>query len=72
MLIQLDRHDATGLDRARSIVRDLESVVVAYSGGVGSTLLLRLALTMAPLAMSRTNTSSTPFVSPETRFVANE
>jgi uncharacterized protein len=44
MLIQLDRHDATGLDRARSIVRNLESVVVAYSGGVDSTLLLKLAL----------------------------
>jgi uncharacterized protein len=44
MMIQLDRHDATRLDRARDIVRGLESVVVAYSGGVDSTLLLKLAL----------------------------
>jgi uncharacterized protein len=43
-MIQLDRHDATRLDRARGIVRGLGSVLVAYSGGVDSTLLLRLAL----------------------------
>src|SRR5712692_4740852 len=43
-MIQLDRHDATKLERAREIVRDLKSVLVAYSGGVDSTLLLRLAL----------------------------
>jgi uncharacterized protein len=43
-LIQLDRFNATGLDRARAIVRKLESVLVAYSGGVDSTLLLKLAL----------------------------
>src|SRR5229473_3015749 len=43
-MIQLDRHDATRLDRARAIVRDLGSVVIAYSGGVDSTLLLKLAL----------------------------
>jgi uncharacterized protein len=44
VIIQLDRHDATRLDRARAIVRDLGSVLVAYSGGVDSTLLLKLAL----------------------------
>ena len=44
MVIQLDRHDATRLDRARAIVCDLGSVLVAYSGGVDSTLLLKLAL----------------------------
>jgi uncharacterized protein len=44
MIIQLDRHDATRLIRARGIVRDLGSVLVAYSGGVDSTLLLKLAL----------------------------
>ena len=44
MMIQLDRHDPGRLDQARGIVRELGSVLVAYSGGVDSTLLLRLAL----------------------------
>ena len=43
-MIQLDRHDSGKLDRARAIVRDLDSVLVAFSGGVDSTLLLKLAL----------------------------
>src|SRR5215470_8402571 len=43
-MIQLDRHDDERLLRARGIVRQLGSVLVAYSGGVDSTLLLRLAL----------------------------
>lgn len=43
-MIQLDRHDATRLQIARGIVRELGSVLVAYSGGVDSTLLLKLAL----------------------------
>ncbi|MDQ6877055.1 MAG: ATP-dependent sacrificial sulfur transferase LarE [Candidatus Dormibacteraeota bacterium] len=43
-MIQLDRHDATRLEKAREIVRDLGSALVAYSGGVDSTLLLKLAL----------------------------
>jgi pyridinium-3,5-biscarboxylic acid mononucleotide sulfurtransferase len=43
-MIQLDRHDGTRLIKARGIVRDLGSVLVAYSGGVDSSLLLRLAL----------------------------
>ena len=43
-MIQLDRHDATRLDKARGIVRDMGSVLVAYSGGVDSSLLLKLAL----------------------------
>jgi len=43
-MIQLDRHDSARLSRARDIVRDLGSVLVAYSGGVDSTLLLKLAL----------------------------
>jgi uncharacterized protein len=43
-MIQLDRHDATRLSKARGIVRELGSVLVAYSGGVDSTLLLKLAI----------------------------
>jgi len=43
-MIQLDRLDSGKLDRARGIVRELGSVLVAYSGGVDSTLLLKLAL----------------------------
>jgi uncharacterized protein len=43
-MIQLDRHDSTRLEKARGIVRDLGSVLVAYSGGVDSSLLLKLAL----------------------------
>ena len=43
-MIQLDRLDTTRFDKARGIVRDLGSVLVAYSGGVDSSLLLKLAL----------------------------
>lgn len=43
-MIQLDRHDPARLNIARGIVRQFGSVLVAYSGGVDSTLLLRLAL----------------------------
>src|SRR6267143_2745791 len=43
-MLQLARYDANSLNRARAIVRGLGSVLVAYSGGVDSTLLLRLAL----------------------------
>jgi uncharacterized protein len=43
-MLQLDRFDGTRLGRAREIVRELGSVLVAYSGGVDSTLLLKLAL----------------------------
>src|SRR5260221_13905482 len=43
-MIQLDRLDSGKLDRARAIVREFESVLVAFSGGVDSTLLLKLAL----------------------------
>jgi pyridinium-3,5-biscarboxylic acid mononucleotide sulfurtransferase len=43
-MIQLDRHDATKLNSARAIVRNLSSVLIAYSGGVDSSLLLKVAL----------------------------
>lgn len=43
-MIQLDRYDETKLESAREIVRGLDSVLVAFSGGVDSSLLLKLAL----------------------------
>src|SRR6266567_5263251 len=43
-MIQLDRYDETRLNDARAIVRGLSSVLVAYSGGVDSSLLLKVAL----------------------------
>jgi len=43
-VIQLQRADPAALERARAIVGGLGSVLVAYSGGVDSTLLLKLAL----------------------------
>jgi len=43
-VIQLDRYDATRVKLARERVRGLGSVLVAYSGGVDSTLLLKLAM----------------------------
>src|SRR6266581_9011859 len=43
-MIQLDRYDATRVKLARERVRGLGSVLVAYSGGVDSSLLLKLAL----------------------------
>ena len=43
-MIQLDAFEPKRLESARNIVRGLESALVAYSGGVDSTLLLRLAM----------------------------
>jgi len=43
-VIQLDRYDPTRVQSAREDVRSLGSVLVAYSGGVDSTLLLKLAM----------------------------
>jgi uncharacterized protein len=47
-MIQLQRSDPDALTRAREKVRALESVLVAFSGGVDSTLLLKLALDELP------------------------
>jgi len=43
-VIQLQRADPAALDRARAKVRELGSVLIAYSGGVDSSLPLKLAL----------------------------
>lgn len=43
-MIQLDRRNDSGVERARALIREMGSVLVAYSGGVDSTLLLKLAL----------------------------
>ena len=43
-MIQLDRYDPARVQSAREDVRSLGSVLVAYSGGVDSTLLLKLAM----------------------------
>lgn len=43
-MIQLDTFNTARLDAARAGVRGLGSVLVAYSGGVDSTLLLKLAM----------------------------
>ena len=43
-MVQIDSHDSSRLRHARDIVRGLGSVLVAYSGGVDSTLLLKLGL----------------------------
>src|SRR5438132_11183049 len=43
-MIQLDAFDANRLKTAREIVRGLGSVLVAFSGGVDWTLLLKLAM----------------------------
>src|SRR3989475_4967084 len=44
MMLQVDAVGATRLKAAREIVPELGSVLVAYSGGVDSTLLLKLAM----------------------------
>lgn len=47
-MIQLERADPQALSRARDMIRSLGSALIAYSGGVDSTLLLKLALEELP------------------------
>lgn len=47
-MIQLQRADPDALSRARMLIRSLGSVLVAFSGGVDSSLLLKLALEELP------------------------
>ena len=47
-MIQLQRADPEALGRARDKVRGLGSALIAYSGGVDSSLLLKLALEELP------------------------
>jgi len=42
------------MDKLRAILNELQSVLVAYSGGVDSTFLLKIAVdTLAPLTPSK-------------------
>jgi pyridinium-3,5-biscarboxylic acid mononucleotide sulfurtransferase len=47
-MIRLQRADPEAVDRARAKIRELGSALVAYSGGVDSSLLLKLALEELP------------------------
>src|ERR1700736_3807785 len=47
-MIQLQRADPEALNRARGKVREMGSALIAYSGGVDSSLLLKLALEELP------------------------
>jgi len=59
-VIQLDRLDTTALSRVRRSIRALESVLVAYSGGVDSSLLLKLALEELGPERARAALASSP------------
>jgi uncharacterized protein len=63
-MIRLDRLDSAKLRRARELVRGLGSVLVAYSGGVDSTLLLKLALEELGAGVAAALASSPAYLEP--------